>query len=433
VPSSHLIDITPLRQSPAYARLWAGQAVAGIGGQMTIVTVGLHIYDLTKSTLMVSLVGVIALLPTVLAGLYGGALADAFDRRKVALIAAIVSWVSTGTIATLAWLKLENVETLYLLTALTAASATILSATQQAITPRLLPRELLPSASALGGISSGLSITVGPALAGVLVAATGFGWTYTIDVVLFLAAFTGILLLPPLPPTLSSEGSRLGAIADGLRFLGRSPNIRMNFLLDIVAMVFGQPRVLFPAAAALLLGGTSITVGVLTASFAIGALLASVFSGRFGGVRRHGIAIGRAIRVYGVFIGGLGVVLATVSFGGWSVESGSDDETARLVSIGLAALMLAGAGAADETSAIFRSTMLQAAVPDHFRGRIQGVFIVVVTGGPRIGDLYVGVLSLLGLLWLPPFAGGIVIVLLVTVMVARSRTFKQYDALTPTA
>ncbi|MET0590678.1 MAG: MFS transporter [Naasia sp.] len=428
---SHLLDVTPLKQSPAYARLWAGQAVSGIGGQMTIVAVGLHIYEITESTFAVSLVGLFALVPTIAAGLYGGALADAFDRRRVALIAASVSWLSTGTIAALAWLGLETVPTLYLLTAVTASSATILNATQSAITPRLLPRELLPAAAALGGIATGISITVGPAVAGVLVAAVGFPWTYTVDVVLFVAAFVGIALLPALPPTHTSEHTRLRAIVDGLAFLRRAPNIRMSFLVDIVAMVFGQPRVLYPAAAALLLGGDAITVGILTASFAVGALLASLFSGRLGGVRLHGIAIGRAIRSYGLFIAGLGVVLAVVSLGGFSLESGSTDETARIVATALAALMLLGAGASDEVSAIFRSTMLQAAVPDEYRGRVQGVFIVVVSGGPRIGDLYVGTLSLFGALWLPPAMGGVIIVGLVALLIARSRTFADYDALDP--
>ncbi|MFD1712949.1 MFS transporter [Amnibacterium flavum] len=432
MPGSHLIDTTPLKLSPAYARLWVGQTVSGIGGQMTIVAVGLHIYELTNSTLSVALVGIIALGPAVVAGLYGGALADAFDRKIVALIAAIVSWGATGTIATLAWLGLETVPTLYVLTAITAAASTILNATQSAITPRLLPRELLPAAAALGGIANGLAVTVGPAVAGVLVALVGFGWTYSIDVVLFVAAFIGILLLPRLPPTNTVRVSHVSAIVDGMRFLRRAPNIRMNFLVDIVAMLFGQPRVLYPAAAALLLGGDAITVGILTASFAIGALLASLFSGRLGAVRHHGVAIGRAIQFYGVFILALGVVFAVVTYGGWSVESGSSDETARIASIVVAAIVLAGAGASDEVSAIFRSTMLQAAVPDHFRGRVQGIFIVVVQGGPRLGDLYVGLLSLIGLLWLPPFVGGIVITLLVGLMVARSKTFRSYDSLNPT-
>lgn len=429
---SLFLDTTPLRQSPPFARLWVGQAISGIGGQMTIVAVGLHIYELTSSTLAVSLVGIIALGPTVIAGLYGGTLADAFDRRRVALLSSLVAWASTGTIATLAWFGAESVGSLYVLTAITAAAATVLGTAQFAITPRLLPKELLPAASALGGITSGIAITVGPAVAGVLVALVGFGWTYSVDVVLFVAAFLGILTLPPLPPLARAGRPGLASITEGLRFLRVAPNIRMNFLVDIVAMVFGTPRVLFPAAGALVLGGGAITVGILTAAYAIGALFCSVFSGRLGTVRMHGRAIGRAVEIYGTFIAGFGAVLAVVMLGGFSTEQQKDLQGGHLLAIGLAALMLAGAGASDNVSAIFRSTMLQSAVPDEYRGRLQGVFVVVVTGGPRIGDLYVGIAATIGMLWVPPVVGGILIILLVAFLVRRSASFRAYDALDPT-
>ncbi|BDZ47632.1 MFS transporter [Naasia aerilata] len=429
MPRSHLLDVSPLRANPAYARMWSGQAIGGIGGQLTIVAVGLHIYELTRSTLAVALVGVIALGPTVLAGLYGGALADALDRRRLAILAASVAWASTGTIAVLAWLGAEQVGTLYVLTAITAAASTVLSATSAAITPRLLPRELLPAASALGGISSGIAITVGPAIAGVLVAAVGYAWTYSLDVVLFVAAFTGIVTLPALAPDPSASRPGLRSVTDGLRFLTRAPNIRMNFLVDIVAMVFGQPRVLFPALAALVLGGGPVTVGLLTASFAAGALLSGLFSGRLGEVRAHGRAIGFAVEAYGAAILGFGLVVAFSMLLGGNV--GSHGEPASTLPLVLAGLLLAAAGAADNVSAVYRSTMLQAAVPDVYRGRLQGVFIVVVTGGPRIGDLYVGLTASLGLLWLPPVAGGVLILVLVALLVARSRSFRSYDSLAP--
>jgi hypothetical protein len=205
----------------------------------------------------------------------------------------------------------------------------------------------------------------------------------------------------------------------------------MNFAIDITAMVFGTPRVLFPAAGALVLGGGAITVGVLTAAYAIGALLCSVFSGRLGTVRMHGRAIGRAVEVYGTFIAGFGAVLAVVMLGGFSTTQQTDLQGGHLLAIGLAALMLAGAGASDNVSAIFRSTMLQSAVPDEYRGRLQGVFVVVVTGGPRIGDLYVGIAATIGMLWVPPIVGGIVIVVLVAFLVRRSASFRAYDALNP--
>ena len=199
----HFVDLTPLRESPPFARLWIGGAISGIGGQMTIVAVGLHIYALTQSTLAVSLVALFALGPMVVFGLYGGVLADSFDRRKVALVTAIVAWVSTAGIAAMAWTNVQVVWPLYILVTVNAVASTVIGATRQAITPRLLPRRLLPAASALNGISTGLMLTVGPALAGLLVAYVGISWTYTIDVVMFTDAFLGIFTLPGIVPKAS--------------------------------------------------------------------------------------------------------------------------------------------------------------------------------------------------------------------------------------
>ncbi|WP_244229615.1 MFS transporter [Rathayibacter sp. VKM Ac-2805] len=424
---SHVLDVSPLRESPAFARLWAGNVISGIGGQMTIVAVGLHIYELTGSTLAVALVGVVALVPTVIAGLYGGMLADAFDRRLVLLLAAVVAWGSTAGIAALAWLGAETPLSLYVLTAVNAVATTVIVTTRMTLAPRLLRTELVPAAAALGGIASGVEVTVGPALAGVLVASSGFAITYTIDVVLFLAAFLGIAGLPALVPEGERQRPGLESLRFGLGFLKGAPNIRMSFLVDIVAMTFGQPRVVFPAAAAVLLGGGAVTVGALTAAFAIGALISGVFSGRLTGVRRQGLAIGRSIQVYGAFVVAFGAVL----LGAALVQH--DASAPNAVLIALAAVALAGAGASDNVSSIFRQTMLQTAVPDNMRGRLQGVFIVVVTGGPRVGDLYTGLLASLALLWLPPLAGGLAIIAILAAVLRLRPGFRAYDALHPTA
>ncbi|WP_258068415.1 MFS transporter [Rathayibacter sp. AY1E2] len=424
---SHVLDVSPLRESPAFARLWAGNVISGIGGQMTIVAVGLHIYELTGSTLAVALVGVVALVPTVIAGLYGGMLADAFDRRLVLLLAAVVAWGSTAGIAALAWLGAETPLSLYVLTAVNAVATTVIVTTRMTLAPRLLRTELVPAAAALGGIASGVEVTVGPALAGVLVASSGFAITYTIDVVLFLAAFLGIAGLPALVPEGERQRPGLESLRYGLGFLKGAPNIRMSFLVDIVAMTFGQPRVVFPAAAAVLLGGGAVTVGALTAAFAIGALISGVFSGRLTGVRRQGLAIGRSIQVYGAFVVAFGAVL----LGAALVQHDASAPNAMLIA--LAAVALAGAGASDNVSSIFRQTMLQTAVPDNMRGRLQGVFIVVVTGGPRVGDLYTGLLASLALLWLPPLAGGLAIIAILAAVLRLRPGFRGYDALHPTA
>jgi MFS family permease len=428
--SGHLVDLSPLTASPAFARLFAGRAVAGIGGQLTIVAAGLNVYALTRSTFDVSLIGVVALVPTILAGLYGGMLADAFDRRVVAVSSAVVSWVASLGLAALSWTGAQSALSLYLLTALSAVATTVLMTTESAITPRLLAARLLPAAAALNGIGTGIAVTVGPALAGVLVATAGFPWCYSIDAVLFVASLVGILTLPALPPAEHGDRPGLKSLASGMRFLRGAPNIRTTFVVDIVAMTFGQPRVLFPAIGAVLLGGGSLTVGVLFAAFASGALISSVFSGRLGGVRRQGRAIGRAIEVYGACILLFGAVIAVAAFGqaaGWI----PGPRTVDVVAIGVGAVLLAGAGAADNVSAIFRSTVLQAAAPDDVRGRLQGVYIVVVTGGPRVGDFVTGLLARTDVLWLPPVVGGALVIVLVAVLVRR-RGFLRYDAAAPT-
>ena len=424
------VDLAPLRVSPAFARLFAGSAVSGIGTQLTLVAVGLEVFAITGSTFAVALVGVVSLVPMVLAGLYGGMLADAFDRRTVALASAVAAWLSTAAIALHAWLGLEEVVLLYVLTTLNAVAGTLIATSRAAIVPRLLPRELLPAASALGGISTGVMLTVGPALAGVLVAGVGFPLTYTVDVVLFSAAFLGIATLPPIRPEGAVQRPGLASLVEGARFLRRSPNVRTTFVVDIVAMTFGQPRVLYPVVGAVVIGGGAVTVGVLTASFAVGALLCSVFSGRLGHVRAQGRAVTTSIAVYGACVAAFGIVLLlTPARGVGSLTEGLGE--AYLVALGAAAVALAGAGAADAVSSIFRSTILQAASPDAMRGRLQGVFVVVVTGGPRLGDLWTGLVVAAGIAW-PPLLGGALVVVLVLVVARLTPSFRSYDAEAPT-
>lgn len=433
-----LVDVTPLRASPAFAKLWTGTSIAQIGAQVTIVAVSLHIYDITHSTLAVSFVALWALGPMILAGFVGGALADAFDRRAVALVTAILAWCSTGTLAVIAFLGVETTWPYYALAAVNAASATIKGAAQGAILPRLLPTQLLPAAAALSGITMGLAVTVGPAVAGVLVASVGFAWTYLLDVVLFTGAFLGIMSLPRIAPDGERRGIGIGSVVDSMRFLRRAPNVRATFVWDLIAMILGQPRVVFPAAGAIVLGGGPVTVGILTASFAAGALLSGLVSGPLGAVRRQGRAVTLAVAAFGVCTALFGTVLLLTALGvdkGLIAMVATDDDAfipANVGAIVLAGLALAGAGAADNVSAVFRTTMLQAAAPDDVRGRMQGLFYVVVAGGPRVGDLVAGGLATLFALWAPPLVGGLLICVIMLVLLRTARGFQRYDALHPT-
>lgn len=427
----HLIDLRPLTTSPAFARMWVGSTLAGLGGQLTIVAIMLHMYDLTASTFAVAMIAVAGLVPMIIAGLYGGMLADAFDRRRVALIAASVTFASTAVLMVLTWSGGETVAWLYAIAVVNSAANSVVMAARQAIVPRLIPRELLPAASALGGITMGIMVSIGPAAAGLLVAFTGYGWTYTIDLVLMSALFLGLWSLPSIRPEGAVVRPGLRSLADGWRFIKRAKNIRLQFILDIIAMTFGQPTALFPAIGAVLLGGGAITTGLLTAAIAVGAFFSSLFSGPIARYPMHGRGIERAIIAYGITIALFGGVLLAGSLGVLSPGNVGED-SANVALIALAAIALAGSGAADNVSSIYRNTMVQAAVPDAIRGRLQGLFIVVVAGGPRLGALYAGTLATVTALWFPPLLGGFIIVGLVALLVRLAPAFRSYDAAHPT-
>lgn len=429
-------DIAPLRRSPAFARLWIGTTIAGVGAQLTIVAVGLQVYDITRSTFAVSLVGGFALVPMIVAGLWGGMIADAFDRKIVLIVSSAVAWASILGLIAIAVFDASvegrpEVWPLYVLTTINAVAATISIATRSAITPRLLPADLIPAASALSGISFGLQATIGPALAGVLVATIGFSWTYALDAALFVAGFAGVLLLPRLPPLGETQRPGLRSLAEGLSFLRRAPNIRASFLLDLFAMGLGRPHVLFPAVGAIVIGGGPITVGILVAATAVGTFLTSLFSGPVGQVRYQGRAMSVSVMVYGGFIAMFGLTVAAMQTG-WFGPVGEDIGRVNMVALAIATVAMLGVGASDNVSMIFRTTMLLVATPDQVRGRLQGIFTVVVTGGPRIGDLYMGILATVVALWFPPVLGGLVIIAAAGVILRVRNGVRDYDALAPT-
>lgn len=427
-PRGLLIDLSPLKISPAFARMWIGSSLSGIGGQLTVVTVMLHVFALTSSTFAVSMIAVAGLVPMILAGLYGGMLADAFDRRRIALLSATVAFAATALLASLTWTHAETIWWLYALSMLIAAANSVGMATRTAIVPRLIPLDRLAAASALNGVAFGITVMVGPAVAGMLVALTGFGWTYTIDVILMLSMFLGLWTLPRLLPEGTIVRPGLASLVDGWRFLRRAGNIRMQYLMDIAAMTFGQPLALFPALGTVLLGGGAFTTGILTAAVAVGTFVCSLFSGRLVHYRWHGQGIARAVQAYGAAIAVFGAILVIAL-----LLPPASERSAHVGLIVAACAALALSGAADNISSIYRNTMMQAAVPDAMRGRLQGIFIIVVAGGPRVGALYAGALATLTSLWFPPLLGGFLVIGIAATLARLSPRFRRYDALSPEA
>ena len=422
-----LLDLTPLRSAPAYRRLWLGLSVSNLGTQLTVTAVGLQVYAITGSTLSVGVLGICALVPLVVLGLYGGALVDVYDRRRVALIASVGLWVASGLLALQAWLHLDSVALLYALVALQSAGFAVNNPARSAIIPRLVEPELLPAANVLQTVSWNIAFVVGPLLGAFLVAGGDFGLAYTVDVVLFSAALWALWRLPDLPPVEAVVGEPtrrgLASVLEGLRYLTTRPNVRMTFVVDLTAMILAMPRVLLPAVGVLWLGGGATTTGELSAAFAVGAVLAGLLSGGLVRVRHQGRVIVGSILVFGLAVAAFGLVLLGV---GRTSPAG-----VVVPALVLSFVLLALAGGADAVSAVFRQTILQAATPDAMRGRLQGVFVVVVAGGPRLGDLVLGAAAdRVGEAW-AALGGGLLCVAVLVAVVAVQRRFWDYDGRDP--
>jgi transmembrane secretion effector len=408
-----LTDIRPLQASADYRRLWLGTTVSQLGQQMTAVTIAIQVFAITRSTFSVGLVGLFALIPLVTFGLYGGAFADAVDRRRLALAASLGLWTCSLVLVAHSVAGGSSVWVLYAVVALQSGFYAVNNPTRTAIIPRLIGMDLLPAANALNMASFNLGFTVGPLLGALAIRAGGYPFAYAVDAVTFTAALYALFRLPPIPPQAPEhEGAPrpgLRSVVEGLHFLRGARNLRMTFVLDLCAMVCAQPRALFPAVAGSFFSGGVRTVGLLQAAPAIGSLLAFAFSGWVGKVRKQGLAIAVCVIVYGTAVGCFGF--------------------ARALWLGVA--LLAVSGAADMVSAAYRSTILQAAAPDNLRGRLQGVFTVVVAGGPRMGDFVSGSTAALTTPTIALAVGGLACVAGVVAFSGWQRGFLAYDGARP--
>ncbi len=341
------------------------------GSQVTIVASAIQIFSLTNSSLQVGLLSLAQLGPVIIGSFYGGALADALDRRKLLIVANLLMASTSLGLAANAMTGHPQVWPLYVCTALGAGFSSIDAPTRSAAVATLVRRDQIPAAAALNQTGYQFGQVAGPAFAGLVIAVQSIAAAYWVDVASFGIALVLLTRMHAMVPEGGGTKADFRSIKEGLHYLRGQRAVQGSFLIDINAMVFGMPRALFPQLGTQLYGGGAGTVGLLYAAPAAGAFVGAVTTGWVGRVRRPGRAVLFAVLAWGISIAAFG--------------------TTSWLPLGL--FFLAMAGAADVISAVFRGTILQLQVPDRLRGRLNALNIAVVTGGPRLGDLEAGVVA----------------------------------------
>ena len=402
------VDTTPLRTSPPFRRLWVGQGIAFVAWRMVSVAVPVQVYELTNSPAAVGLVAVTQFVPLVTLTILGGGIADVTDRRRLLLASSVVIVLAFAGLAWNASLDGGSTAACFALSFLSWSAFALSAGPFRSVVPRLVPEEQLPAAIALTGLYGNLAAVAGPAVAGLLVASLGLTTTYLVAVVGAAFAVWSVRSLPPIAPLGDVTRVSARSLLDGFRYLGAQRVILTFFLIDTVAMVFGMPQSLFPALAERVFADPAV-VGYLYAAPAAGAVVASALSGWVGSVRRQGIAIVAAASGWGIAIAALGFVS----------------------SLWLALLLLAFAGAADQVSAIFRSTIVAVLTPDHLRGRLGGIEFAQVASAPALGNLEAGLVASLVSVRFSIVSGGVACVIGTILLALAFPALLRYDAKRP--
>lgn len=417
-----LADTRPLAD-PHFRRLWTANIVTVVGAQLTVVAVPAQIYAETGSSAYVGLTGVFGLVPLVVFGLWGGALADHFDRRTLLQVTTVGLIVTSA----LFWLQaamggaLDNrVWLLLCLFSVQQAFFAINQPTRSAILPKLLSDDLLPAANSLNMTIFQAGAIAGPLVAGALIPVLGFSWLYLIDTLCLFATLWAVVRLPALPVEgASGRPPGLRSVIEGIAYLRGHPVLLMSFLVDIIAMVFGMPRALFPEIAHESFAGPEeggLAFALLFAGIPAGAVLGGIFSGWVSRITAQGKAVVWCIVVWGLAMTGFGVAVA--------VADRSADAAVWMLSA--AVVMLIVGGAADMASAAFRQSILQSSAADEVRGRLQGIFIVVVAGGPRIADVAHGATAAMVGTAAAAAGGGVLVVVLTAAAAVAVPVFWRY-------
>jgi MFS family permease len=401
-----LADITPLRESPAFRRLWVGSTLSTIGSVMTGFAVLLQMYDLTHSPFAVGAVGIAQMVPTLAVGLLGGSITDSTDRRKLVLLTTGCLAAVSAALAAQAFAGLRLAWLLYGLVTVQAALSAINGPARNTFIPSLLSPGQLSAGLALNRLSFQIVITIGPALAGLITAAPhlGLGGCYLVDTISFAAALYGVARLPAMRPQGETTRPGLRAVAEGVRYIRSRQAIAGAFVADLNATVFALPVALFPAINAERFGGNPRTLGLFTAAIGVGGLITALASGPVKHISRPGVAMLCTVAIWGA------------AFAGFAVAR----------SLWLTLTMLALAGAADMFSVLFRGIIVQSATPDGFQGRVMAADYVVGAGGSQFGNVEAGALGSLTSPTISALSGGLATVVGCIVIGLTMPAFTRY-------
>jgi MFS family permease len=405
----HGIDLTPLRTSPDFRRLFVGQAISEFGTQITFVAVPFQVYDLTGSTAMVGLLALCEAIPLVFLPIVGGAIADAVERKRFLMIAQAVTAALSIALAVNAFLPDPQLWVLFAFSFLWASAYSLYSPAFRAWPARLLTPDLYTSALALEVVYYQAAALTGPVLAGVLIDSFGVGWAYVLDSASTVAVILALWGMRPSPPTADRAWVGWSTIREGLRFLRGKQVLQGTFWIDLNAMIFGLPVALYPAFVLDVLDRSPAALGLLYSAEALGSLLVALLSGRAKHVRRQGLVTIVACSCWGAGIIGFGL-------------SGT-----LWVALGFLVL----ASASDMVSGLYRDAILKTVTPDEMRGRLEGISLAVVGTGPSLGNAEAGLLASVTGVRFSIVSGGVACILGAGLLAVILPRFRRYDAAHP--
>ena len=398
------MDLTPLRQSRDYRLLFFSGVITYLGSMITYVALPFQVATLTDSYLAVGLIGLVEIAPLIIFGLYGGALADSFDRRILVLATEIGALLLVAVLLVNALLPEPRLWVLYVVAVLLAANNGLQRPSLDAMTPRLVPHDQLAAAGALNTIKWNLGSIVGPAIGGLLLSAGGAASAYAFDVVSFAVSILLLWRLRSLKPLASTEEKpTLRHIMDGMRYAASRRDLLGTYAVDLIAMIFAFPYALFPFLAIEL--GAPWALGLLYAASAIGGLAVTFTSGWVPRINRHGRAV-----VFGALLWGAGMALVGLTSSLWWVL-----------------LFLALAGAGDMISGIFRGLIWNQTIPDEMRGRMAGIEMLSYSIGPQLGQVRSSAAASLTNLRMSFVTGGVMCIAGVAIAACTMPSLWQYD------